>query len=108
MRAIQFEDLLNPETILPVQFQHMWGETREVTPERALFVAVLWQAIDDLRTYQHGRYLKGRHVYRTAYQWVASDDRSWPCSFLNVCDVLGLSPGALRAGLLGTRSAVAA
>jgi hypothetical protein len=108
MRAILFEDLVKPETVLPVQFQHMWREARGVTPERALFVAVLWQAIDDLRSYRNGHYSKGRSVYRNAYQWVVSDDRRWPCSFLNLCDLLGLSAGALRAGLLGTTAVAAA
>ena len=108
MLAIQFEDLIKPEAILPEQFQRMWCGTRAVTPERALFIAVLWQAIEDLRTDQSGRYLRGRRVYRSAYQWVASDDRSWPGSFLNVCDLLGLSPGALRAALLDTGTLAAA
>ena len=108
MHAIQFEEWLKPETILPVQFHHMWSATRTVAPERALIAAVLQQAIDDLRTYQNAHRPHARRVYRNAYQWVASDDRTWPCSFLNVCDLLGLSAGALRAELLGARRSVAA
>jgi hypothetical protein len=107
MHAIQFEEFVKPEAILPVQFQHLWCETREVTPERALFIAVLEQAIDDLRNFRTGR-PKGRHLYRKAYRWVASNDTTWPCSFLNVCDTLGLSAGALRAELLGKTIAQAA
>jgi hypothetical protein len=28
--------------------------------------------------------------------WFRSDDTRWPYSFVNVCDGLGLSPGAVR------------
>jgi hypothetical protein len=108
MTAIQFEDPLHPETVLPEQFQRMWGGTRTVTPERALLVAVLWQAADDLRAHGNVRRAHSRVLYRHAYRWVTSDDRSWPYSFLNVCDVLGLSAGSLRAELLRAGTLAAA
>ena len=107
MLAIQSEELLKPETILPAQFQRMWCGTRKATPERALHMAVLQQALEDLRTYHHRRGAQARRLYREAYQWVASDDRSWPCSFLNVCDLLGLCAGALRAELRRSEPAAA-
>lgn len=108
MHAIQFEEWLQPETILPVQFDHMWCVPYAVSPERALLVAVLQQAIDDLRDHQESHGATARRLYREAYQWVASDDRSWPCSFLNICDLLHLSAGALRAALLASGRAAAA
>ena len=108
MTAIQFEEPLQREAILPEQFQRMWGGTRTITPERALLVAVLWQAADDLRTHGNVRRAQSRVLYRNAFRWVASDDRSWPYSFLNVCDVLGLSAGSLRAELLGDGALAAA
>jgi hypothetical protein len=76
MLAIAWESELRPEAILPVQFY------------------------DDLRHHRNARRPKGWRLYRDAYRWVASNDRRWPYSFLNVCDVLGLSPGRLRAALL--------
>lgn len=104
MHAIQFEDLLQPEALLPVQFQHIWSGKRSITPERTLLVAILWQAADDLLKHQHARHPKMRRLYRDAYRWVASDDRTWPCSFLNICDLLGLSAGSLRVELLGSEA----
>jgi hypothetical protein len=101
MHAIQFEDLLKPEPLLPVQFQHIWSGKCSITPERALLVAILWQAADDLRQHRHARRPKMQRLYRDAYRWVASDDRTWPYSFLNICDLLGLSAGSLRLELLG-------
>ena len=40
-----------------------------------------------------------------AYKWVASGDRSWPYSFVNLCEALKLSPEYLRAGMLDGRLA---
>ena len=34
--------------------------------------------------------------------YVTSTDRSWPFSFENLCDAVGLEPGALRKGLQNT------
>ena len=107
MLAIQFEDLLKPETILPAQFQRMWCGTAKTTPEKALPMAVLQQALEDLRNYQERRGTHARRLYRNAYQWMMSDDRRWPYSFLNICDLLGLSAGALRTEVLRSERAAA-
>lgn len=107
MLAIQSEELLKPETILPAQFQRMWCGTRKTTPEKALLMAVLQQALEDLRNSSDRPGAQARRLYREAYQWVVSDDRSWPCSFLNVCDLLGLSAGALRTEMLRSERAAA-
>jgi hypothetical protein len=33
---------------------------------------------------------------RTAIEWIRDDDAEWPCSFRNVCEVLGLDAARLR------------
>jgi hypothetical protein len=35
-----------------------------------------------------------------AEEWIYSDDRSWPFSFENVCDLLQINPAYLRHGLI--------
>ncbi|MFI5364587.1 MAG: hypothetical protein ACHQ4J_03090 [Candidatus Binatia bacterium] len=97
---IQNEEFLTPEVALPVQFQHMWHESSAVTPERALAVSVLWQAVSDLQKYRVARWGKRQRLYRDAHRWVVSNDREWPYSFINICEALGLSPQSLRAQLL--------
>ena len=69
-------------------------------PEVALAKGVLVQARQDLRRFRTAQDGIGREMYADAYRWVASDDFSWPYSFPNVCEVLGLSPGILRRKLL--------
>jgi len=44
--------------------------------------------------------VRNRRAFREAYVWVASNERRWPFSFLNVCDMLDLSPQTLRSKLL--------
>ena len=36
-----------------------------------------------------------------AYLWVDSDEQSWPYSFVNLCEVLNLSPEPTREKLIG-------
>lgn len=99
-RVPGFPDEHLPLTILhPMQFHDIWRGPQQ-SPEHALAAAVLGNAADDLRK---GRYARGRQrqrFYMQAYQWVASDDREWPFSFVNLCEFLKASPEALRETLL--------
>ena len=78
--------------------------SREVCPERQLAVAVRSQAADDLRKFRHARRGSGYSLYADARKWIASNDRLWPYSFLNLCDALHLAADVMRAELLGNRS----
>jgi hypothetical protein len=75
---------------------------RDLSPEQDLMLAVLSDAI----TLLHGRQLRtlagytknqniGVAVARTR-RWVQSNDTSWPFSFVNVCETLGLSVSCVR------------
>ncbi len=103
--GIFLDELLKPEATMPVQFQGLWHGGRPVTPERALVIVVLWQAASDLQKFRFAKSRKQQRLYMEAYQWVASDDRSWPYSFVNLCEALKLSPDYLRAGMLKGRAA---
>lgn len=70
------------------------------TPQVALAKGVLVQAKRDLRRFRDASDRIGREMYSDAYSWVASNDFTWPYSFINVCEVLGISPEVLRAELL--------
>jgi len=76
----------------------------EVCPERALAAAVLYQAADDLDKFRDEQRATARSVYVDAHNWIASNNRSWPYSFLNLCDVLHVPAGHVRAELLGDKS----
>jgi hypothetical protein len=95
------EELVASEPALPVQFHDIWHRTRYVSPERALVLAVAWQAVIDLQKHRFAARRRQQRLYMEAYRWVASDDRQWPYSFCNVADVLNVAPERLRAQLLG-------
>lgn len=86
----------------------VWGEEtpatepgeREARGEEVLAAAVLKLAFEDLQKHRGATDVRRRRAFREAYVWVKSDERRWPFSFLNVCDMLELSPGALRTKLL--------
>lgn len=94
------EEILGPEPALPSQFGDIWHRSRNITAERQLALAVLWQAVLDLRKFRYARRRRQQRFYMEAYGWVASDARDWPYACANLCDSLGISVEALRARLL--------
>ena len=86
----------------------VWGEEAPDTEptvaspsaESMLAAAVLKLAFEDLLKHRGARDVRERRAFREAYAWVVSDERRWPFSFLNVCDMLDISPEALRSKVL--------
>jgi hypothetical protein len=102
------DDILVPEAALPAQFDDIWHKSRAITPERALALAVLWEAVLDLDKHRFAKRRRQQRLFWEAYDWVTSDDRAWPFSFVNLCDTLNLSVEPVRAQLLANRTPVAA
>jgi len=75
---IAVEEFLTPEIVPPIQFQRIWRASATKTPERTLAVSVL--------KYRYAGRRSRQRLYMDAYGWVASNDRSWPYSFLSLCD----------------------
>ena len=69
--------------------------------QRELAAGVLKQATRDLRRFRGASGRIERELYLDAYRWVMSDDRSWPFSFLKVCQLLNLIPEDVRQDLVG-------
>ena len=90
--------------------QHVQEAVRRTAePQRRLMAAVLQTVLDDFR----GSAYRHRAGYaptsdpssrQHAAAYVASADRSWPFSFENICDALGLHADDVRAELLGAGS----
>jgi hypothetical protein len=68
-------------------------------PELRLMVAVLDQAVQDIRMYGYATDEPGRRAFAAVVGWFASDDACALYSFLNVCHALGIDPAAVRARL---------
>jgi hypothetical protein len=94
-----FAHLLQPDTLLPSQYFAALKRKGQHEPERRLAIAVLQDAVDCYQKYLRARDRKARQLFLDAEEWIASDDRSWPFSFDNVCDLLQINPEYLRQGL---------
>ena len=80
--------------------QDLGVESYAHNPEKPLAKGVLRQAAKDLRRFHAAQDRVSRAIYMDAYTWVLSGDTSWPYSFVNVCQVLGLSFEITRTELL--------
>ena len=87
------------ELLAPLAEQ--WWPPHALRPAQRLLRAVLEEALAELAA--------GRVAAPTPFDdqrrrelldWFASHDRSWPCSFENVCDAIDLDPDRVR-GKLG-------
>ena len=79
-------------------------QSGKVCPEQKLAVAIFSQAADDLRKFRYARRGAGYALYADARNWITSNDRKWPYSFLNLCDALHLAADVIPAELLGNTS----
>lgn len=100
--AMKFLRMGECDSLLPSQLG-----TESKSPERKLMCAVVDEALQclDLRATATAPGEERRKAQVVAAQWFASDDRSGPFSFLNLCDHLGLNPSAVLAaiGMTGGR-----
>jgi hypothetical protein len=94
---------LQPDTLLPAQWHRNFASDSALVPEKRLLLAILEEAVATLQRYVLDSRRRGRRLYHEAETWVLSDDVSWPCSFSNVCDALGIDPGYLRRGVMRWR-----
>jgi hypothetical protein len=91
--------------MLPAQYLRQAGE-RLAEPEKRLALAVLQTVIYDcraaaLRGAQGRARVQKRQAYDRAMAYVASPDRTWPYSFENLCETIGVDAGSLRRRLTG-------
>jgi hypothetical protein len=67
---------------------------------RALMCAIMADAVRCIVDGREWRHQRSRAVAAEAADWMRSDDRTSPFSFLNLCDVLAIEPDAVRARVL--------
>lgn len=89
----------DPQSLLPDQY--FSGEARMpgLDGERRLMLAVLEDAVLVYQRYALSRDPEKRQECKDAREWIASHDTTWPFSFDNICNVLGIDPEYVRSGL---------
>lgn len=86
--------------ISPEQFRDLWSGTTQSVGEMRLAMAVLVLAIEDLRRFRGGAEgSRAQRLYRRAHRWIASNDRQWPYSFMNVSEILNIPSARIRTRL---------
>jgi hypothetical protein len=91
--------LFQPDVLLPGQFFAAMRKRVPQEPEYRLIVAVLEDAIDCYQKHLHAQDGKARQIFEETEEWIESDDRRWPYSFVSICDILNLNPEYVRRGL---------
>jgi hypothetical protein len=90
---------LAPETLLPSQFGDLLRNAAARSPEHHLMCAVLEDAIRIYVGMLNRSDRRGRRLFREIAEWFASDDATWPFSFIVICQQLDFEPDYLRLGL---------
>jgi hypothetical protein len=93
------KESLPPAAVLPEQFYPKPEDKAVSQGIQALMHAVL---DDALWTWKKQFITKGRRAQRLAREaeeWFFSENDSWPFSFVNVCEALGLDPAYIRRGI---------
>src|SRR3989442_1423466 len=94
------------DDFVPVQYLRA-TDGRRMEPQKRLMVAVLQTVLDDFRGSRYRCAARfpaptDRCAYAQARAYVASTDRTWPFSFENLCDAIGLDAKGLREELDAT------
>jgi hypothetical protein len=90
--------------VMPVQFFADAGATFR-TGEKRLMLAVLADAIHILLRDAAAPGRRRQQLFVEAESWLGSEDGTWPFSFVNVCEALGLNPSYVRQRLARCRTA---
>jgi len=95
--------------MLPEQYLRE-ARTRLAEPEKRLALAVLQTVLYDCRARaavgDGPARVENQRAFELALAYVESHDRSWPYSFENLCETIGLDPGSLRRRIARTSLAV--
>jgi len=87
---------LVPDQMLPVQFYEVLQRPPERSPELRLMTAVLEDAIRMFCECAGSADTRRRRKFEETATWFKSTDTSWPFSFENICEALGLAPAWIR------------
>jgi len=91
--------LFQPDTLIGEDYAANFRRKIPLEAERTLLLAILE---DGIRSFQENLFAtsgKRRTIFDEANEWIFSDDDTWFCSFVSVCNLLNLEPQYIRRGL---------
>lgn len=93
------DNISDPQSLLPDQYFSGDARLPGLDGERKLMLAVLEDAVLVAQKYALARDPERRRELADARAWIAERDKTWPFSFENICNVLGIDPEYVRYGL---------
>src|ERR1700756_4466692 len=81
--------LLQPDTLLSVQYFDNFRRKTHLEPEKRLLLAILEDGINTFRDNVLALSEKSRRLFREAEEWITETDGDWIFSFETVCETLG-------------------
>jgi hypothetical protein len=88
-----------PDVLMMHEYLHVFQYRPALTPERRLLAAILRDAIDCYMRYCFAKSRREKKMQQETEEWFFGDGEG-VFSFENVCEILKLSPGYIRRGLL--------
>ncbi len=98
------EALFVPDLLLPEQWVAGVRRDSVVSGTKALLLAVLKDGIRCFGEQRQGPHPNPRVLAEEAEVWITAVADDQPCSFENICEVLGFDPSRLRACLLAGKA----
>jgi len=90
---------IEPEIVLPVQFDEFRRNGAARPPEHMLLLAVLEDAVHTYQVCADARSTRRQRLLRETEDWFASEETTSPFSFVTICQVWSLDPDYVRKGL---------
>jgi hypothetical protein len=94
-----FEDVAQPEAVLPHQFFSESWESVAVEGESKLMIAVLEDALHCYQKYAFAADARGQRLFREAEEWLMKPDTGAAFTFEYICETRGLDPDSVRLSL---------
>ena len=95
----QFASALQADIMVPSQYFDRVRSEDSSQPEKRLMLAVMENAIVTFQKSIYAATRRQRRLLKETEEWIHSLDTSWPFSFENICDSLGIEAAYLRNGL---------
>ena len=90
--------LFEPDTLASQRYQSLF-QSRQISPEKRLILAILDDAVQSFIETMRPRSPKERREFEEAQMWIMEANSEWIFSFESICNQLGLDPDYLRGGL---------
>jgi hypothetical protein len=94
------DSLFEPDAVVSAQYFDNFQRKTPTEPENRLLMAVLEDAIHCFQDNVLAENGKSKKLFDDAEEWVLKERSDWIFSFRNVCELLGIDPEYLRAGLI--------